>query len=162
MGEELKRLEEQMRRAFEGGAWYGPAVLEALAGVSVEEAAAHPIPGAHSIWEIVLHLAATYRLVLQRINGRSGNLTAEQDWPAVTASDAGRWNEAVEDLGKLNRAVRLAIPGFAENRLDQMLAEGHSSAYMHFSGLAQHDAYHAGQIALLLKAYNSGVIHERI
>ena len=66
MKEELRRLEEQLRRAFEGEAWHGPAVLEALADVSVEEAEAHPIPGAHSIWEIVLHLAATYRLVLQR------------------------------------------------------------------------------------------------
>src|SRR6187402_3155670 len=69
MTEELTRLEEQLRRAFEGEAWHGPAVLEVLAGVSVEAAAAHPIPGSHSIWEIVLHLASTYRLVLRRIQG---------------------------------------------------------------------------------------------
>ena len=152
MREELTRLEEQMRRAIEGEAWHGPAVLEALAGVSVEAAAAHPIPGAHSIWEIVLHLAATYRLVLQRIHGRSVNLTAEQDWPAAADSDAGRWHEAVEDLRRANRELRLAILGFAGDHLDEMLAPGHSSAYMHFAGMAQHDAYHAGQIALLRKA----------
>ena len=83
MSDELARLEEHVRLALEGGAWHGPAVLEAVANVSVEAAAAHPIPGAHSIWEIVLHLAATYRLVLRRIPGQSGNLSAEQDWPAV-------------------------------------------------------------------------------
>jgi uncharacterized damage-inducible protein DinB len=151
MSEELTRLEEQVRRAFEGEAWHGPAVLEALAGVSVEEAAAHPIPGAHSIWEIVLHLAGTYRLVLHRIPGQSWNLTAEQDWPSGAGLEAEHWHEAVEELRRLNREVREAILVFAGN-LDQMLAPGHSSAYTHFAGLPQHDAYHAGQISLLRKA----------
>jgi uncharacterized damage-inducible protein DinB len=96
MTEELTRLEEQVQRVFEGEAWHGPAVLEILADISFEAAVAHPIPGAHSIWEIVLHLAATYRLVLQRIQGRSGSLSAEQDWPAVAAPEAERWHEAVD------------------------------------------------------------------
>lgn len=155
MKEELIRLEEQVRRAFEGEAWHGPAVLELLADVSAEQAAAHPIPGAHTIWEIVGHLAATYRLVLQRIEGHSGNLSGEQDWPAVVDHSADRWHAAIEDLKKLNQQVRLAILAFAEDRLDQMLAPGHSSAYAHFAGLPQHDAYHAGQIALLRKNPNS-------
>ena len=152
MREEMTRLEDQVRRAFDGEAWHGPAVLETLAGVSVEAAAAHPVPGAHSIWEIVLHLAGTYRLVLQRSRGQSGNLTAEQDWPSVGAPEADRWHDAVEELRRLNREVRLAILGFAGDGLDQMLAPGHYSAYTHFAGLPQHDAYHAGQISLLRKA----------
>ena len=152
MSEEPIRLEEQIRRAFEGEAWYGPGVLEALADVSCEAAAAHPIPGAHSIWEIVLHLAATYRLVLRRVDGVPGSLSAELDWPSILAVDAERWREGLEELRRLNRDVRQAVLAFGSERLDQELAAGHSSAYMHFSGLAQHDAYHAGQIILLRKA----------
>jgi hypothetical protein len=52
----------------------------------------------------------------------------------------------------LNREVRQAILSVPAERLDQMLAPGHSSAYIHFAGLAQHDTYHAGQITLLRKA----------
>src|SRR5262249_24728481 len=113
-------------------------------GVSVEAAAAHPIAGAHSIWEIVLHLSATYRLVLRRIHGNSGGLSADEDWPAIACYEVRRWQEAVEELHRLNREVRLAIVDFPKDRLDQMLAPGHSSAYVHFAGLPQHDAYHAG------------------
>ena len=65
MSGELKRLEEQLRRAHEGEAWHGPSLLEALAGVSAEQAAARPIAGAHSIWELVLHLGSDYSLVLR-------------------------------------------------------------------------------------------------
>jgi uncharacterized damage-inducible protein DinB len=100
----------------------------------------------------VLHLAATYRLVLERIPGRSGNLTAEQDWPAVGVPDPKRWREAVDELRQLNREVRQAILAFAEEKLEEMPVPGHSIAYVHFAGLAQHDAYHAGQIALLRRA----------
>jgi uncharacterized damage-inducible protein DinB len=153
---ELTRIEEQVRRAFEGESWHGPAVLETLVGVSADAATARPIADAHSIWEVVLHIAATYRLVLQRTEGRSVNLSAEEDWPRLSAPAGDEaWREAVEELCRLNREVRRAIIRFDAHRLDQMLAPGHSSAYMHFAGLPQHDAYHAGQIMLLRKTLGS-------
>ena len=78
---ELERIEEQLRRSFEGEAWHGPAVLETLAGVSHADAAAHPIEGAHSIWELALHLSSDYRLVLRRLSGDGRQLTKEEGWP---------------------------------------------------------------------------------
>jgi hypothetical protein len=68
--DELERLADQLRRALEGEAWHGPAVLDVLAGVSPDQARARPIPGAHTIWELVLHLGGAYRLVLRRLLGR--------------------------------------------------------------------------------------------
>ena len=50
-------LTEQLRRAFDGDAWHGPAVLELLADVDAATAAARPLPNVHSIWELVLHIA---------------------------------------------------------------------------------------------------------
>jgi hypothetical protein len=53
MKTELQRLEDQLERALEGEAWHGPSVLEILEGVSAHQAAAHPIAGPHSIWELL-------------------------------------------------------------------------------------------------------------
>jgi hypothetical protein len=39
MGSETRRLEDQLRRAFAGEAWHGPSVLEALEGITAEQAA---------------------------------------------------------------------------------------------------------------------------
>jgi uncharacterized damage-inducible protein DinB len=72
---ELARLESQLRAAFEGPAWHGPAVLELLRDVSPAEAAARPIAGAHTIWEVVLHLTGAYDLVLRRMRGDGRQLT---------------------------------------------------------------------------------------
>ena len=64
---EVKRINDQLRRAFDGEAWHGPSVLELLKDVSAVQAAAHPIEGAHSIWELALHIAAWENVARKRI-----------------------------------------------------------------------------------------------
>src|SRR5205814_9964412 len=92
MKTELERLEEQLERVLEGEAWHGPSVLEVLEGVSAEQAAAHPIAGAHSIWELVLHLCSDYDLVLRRLGGDGRQMTESDDWPSVPEPSAENWN----------------------------------------------------------------------
>src|SRR5260370_41368205 len=55
---EASRISDQLRRAFGGDAWHGHSVFEILKGVTAAQAAARPIKNAHSIWELVLHIAA--------------------------------------------------------------------------------------------------------
>jgi uncharacterized damage-inducible protein DinB len=153
MSRELDRLEDQLRLSFEGAAWHGPAVVEALAGVSSEQAAAHPIDGAHSIWELALHLAGTYRLVLRRLRGDGAELTPQEDWPPVPPPTSKDWQDTVEMLHRLNQDLRSAVRTFSAERLDTpLVAAAPYTAYTQFIGITQHDLYHAGQIALLKRA----------
>ena len=66
---EVGRIVDQLNRAFEGEAWHGPAVVEILEGITAQQAATRPLNGAHSIWEITLHIAAWERAVLLRLQG---------------------------------------------------------------------------------------------
>jgi hypothetical protein len=81
MSLDMEILADQISRAFRGESWHGPSVLEVLASVSAEDATAHPIAGAHSIWEIVLHLGGGYTLVLRRLRGERAQLSPEEEWP---------------------------------------------------------------------------------
>jgi hypothetical protein len=153
MSAEVDRLEEQLGRALEGDAWHGPSVLELLAGVSATEAASHPIAGAHSIWEIVLHLGTDYDLVLRRMAGDGRPLTVEEGWPACPAATEENWRRTVRDLRQRNEDLRRAMRNFPEERLDALLVpEVPYTAYTQFIGVTQHHLYHAGQIALLKRA----------
>ena len=58
---EIERIEDQLKRSLEGEAWHGPALEELLADVRAEQAAAKPVPPAHSIWEIVLHIKKAFQ-----------------------------------------------------------------------------------------------------
>jgi uncharacterized damage-inducible protein DinB len=142
---------DQISRAFRGESWHGPSVLEVLAGVSAEDAAAHPIAGAHSIWEIVLHLTGGYILVLRRVRGERAQLSPEEEWPPVPEFSSEAWRESQHTLEQLNQQLQSAVRAFPTERLSQELGSQYS-AYIQFCGAPQHDLYHAGQIVLLKKA----------
>jgi hypothetical protein len=140
MASEMMRLEEQLRLALEGEAWHGPSVLEAPAGVWAEKACSHPIPEAHSIWELVLHIGSDYALVLRRLVGDGRQLTPEEDWPSCASATAEYWQQAVAALRRLNQQLREAVRAFPAERLDEPLVpEAPYSAYTQFIGVTQHN-----------------------
>ena len=71
-------------------------VLELLAGVNARTAAARPIKNAHSIWEILLHIAAWDDAVRRRIGGTAVTLTDEQNFPPVKDTSEAAWSQAIE------------------------------------------------------------------
>ncbi len=97
---ERERIADQLRRAMEGDAWHGPALRELLKGVSSEMAATTPIAGAHSIWEVILHIAAWTEAVRRRLQGDPARLTPEEDWPTVGERTDEAWNAAWTAWGK--------------------------------------------------------------
>lgn len=159
---EIERLETQLRRSFEGEAWHGPSVLETLDGVSAEDAAAHPVAGAHSIWELTLHIIGGYRLVLRRIDGDATPFTDDEDWPPVPAATASAWQGTLRTLRTLNAELRKAVLAFGAARLDEPLVPHPPyTAYTQFIGMTQHDLYHAGQIVLLKRARQRAAASDR-
>ena len=151
---DMEILADQISRAFRGESWHGVSVREVLAGVSAEDAAAHPIPGAHSIWEIVLHLTGGYNLVLRRIRGERASLSSEEAWPPVAEFSAEAWHDCQHNLDQLNQQLQSAVRAFPAERLSQELGSEYA-AYIQFCGAPQHDLYHAGQIVLLKKALSA-------
>jgi hypothetical protein len=157
MSGETRRLEDQLRRTLEGEAWHGPSVLQVVAGVSAEQASSHPIPRAHSIWELVLHLSSDYSLVLRRLAGDGRQLTPAEDWPPCPPATEENWRAAVQSIVRLNEQLREAVRAFSEERLDRPLVpEAPYTAYTQFIGVTQHNLYHAGQISLLKRALSIG------
>ncbi len=153
---EIERITDQLKRAFEGEAWHGPSVLETIEGISSQQAAAHPFEGIHSVWEIVLHIAAWERAVLRRLNGDRAQLLTEEDWPMVAAIGDEAWEQSRQALKQGHDDLRSAIANLDESRLDQPIIEGLASVYVTLHGIVQHDLYHAGQIAILKKVTQEG------
>ena len=153
---EVDRIRDQFRRAFEGEAWHGPSVLALLEGVTAQQAAAHPIPGAHSIWELTLHIAAWERACLRRLNGDPAQLTDAEDWEAINDTSAAAWEAMKQQLIDNHRELLDAIASVDDARLNEPIithaAIPFSSVYVTLHGGVQHDLYHAGQIAMLKKA----------
>ena len=152
---ETARLADQIRRAFEGDAWHGDSIKELLTGVTAETAAAKPIKDAHSIWELALHIAAWDDAVLRRIGGAAVELTRQQDFPPVKDTSPVAWRRALSYLDQTHSQLIKAVAAFPDSRLNDQApgkTEDYYDFYYMFSGIVQHELYHAGQIALLKKA----------
>jgi len=149
------RLADQIRRAFEGEAWHGDSIPEILAGVTAAQAAAHPIKNAHSIWELVLHIAAWDGAVLRRTGGSAVKLSDKENFPPVTDTGETAWRKAVQHLKQGHAELVKAVAAFPDARLQDQVpgkTEKYYNFYYMFSGIVQHELYHAGQIAILKKA----------
>ena len=153
---EVERIREQFRRAFDGDAWHGPSLLKILEGVTAQQAAAHPIPGAHSIWELSLHIAAWERACKRRLAGDPAQLTDAEDWEPITDTSEAAWENTKQKLIDNHRELLDAIAKVDESRLSELIIKNpdvsYSSVYVTLHGVVQHDLYHAGQIAMLKKA----------
>lgn len=149
---EIERIADQLKRTFEGEAWHGPAVVEILEGIPAQQAAARPFNGTHSMWELVLHIAAWERACRRRLGGERAQLPDAEDWPEVTDTNEQAWGQTKEALRQAHKELYHAVSELDETRLDQPIMEGMSSVYVTLQGVIQHSLYHAGQIALLKKA----------
>lgn len=151
MSNEVTRIEDQLKRAFEGNAWHGPAVLEVLEGVTAAQAAAKPVPGAHSIWEIVQHITAWEDTARRRLQGEPAEPTPEEDWPPLGDTGDAAWTAALERLRTGHQGLRRAVAKLSDAKLKEEVAGMDQTHYLLVHGVIQHDLYHAGQIALLRK-----------
>jgi uncharacterized damage-inducible protein DinB len=149
---EVERIIDQLKRAFEGEAWHGPSVMEIIEGITSRQAATHPFQETHSIWELVLHIAAWEHAIVRRLSGDRAQLSTAEDWPPVTETTEEAWEATRHMLNQGHHELRSAIARLEESQLDQPIIEGMSSVYVQLHGIIQHDLYHAGQIALLKKA----------
>jgi uncharacterized damage-inducible protein DinB len=150
---EAKRLADQLNRSYDGVAWHGPSLRELLEGVTAEQAAAKPIHGAHSIWELVHHVEAWERHAFAVVNGKKYEpLKGEIDWPPVRETTAKAWQSALERLAFITHELVEAVGGMDTEKLGEQAGGAKYSFYVLLHGVVQHNLYHAGQIALLKKA----------
>ena len=150
---EVERIVDQLQRAFAGDAWHGPALRDLLADVDAARAAARPLAGAHTVAEIVDHVATWNDVVRRRLEGEwISSLPPEEDWPAAELASDAAWAEARRRLEESQARLVQAISRVADGDLPARVPEKDYSVYVMLHGVVQHALYHAGQIALLKKA----------
>ena len=160
----LRLLHSVLRRSYDGQSWHGPSLADALAGVDASAALARPVDGAHTIWELTHHVAAWSREVARRLRGAPAALPVEGDWPEpftepdAAARDAA-WARLREELTAARGDVLDALKAFPEERLGERVGTsddpaigGQASFGGMIIGLAEHNAYHGGQLVMLRRA----------
>lgn len=152
---EAAHIADQLRRAFDGNAWHGPALRELLEDVNATMAAARPLPTIHSIWELVLHVAVWDGAASRRLRGEKYQPTGLANFPLVPMFSTERaWRKAVADAKRTHDALVKTVAALPDSRLrDRVPGKRYDFLHM-LHGVVQHELYHTGQIAILKKMQN--------
>ena len=156
---ETARIADELDREHSGDAWHGTPLRTLLADVDWQLASARVRDGVQTIWGLVLHITAWKNEARRRLGGAPAGEPAEGDWPAPPAPGPEAWSAALAALEAAHRALVQAAARVPEPQLfaptidprDRPTGQG-VTHYVLLHGVAQHDAYHAGQIALLKNA----------
>ncbi|MCP9495398.1 MAG: DinB family protein [Pyrinomonadaceae bacterium MAG19_C2-C3] len=155
---ETEKIIDQLERAYHGDAWCGSSLRATLEGITAAQAARHPIHNAHSIWEIVSHVAAWMDAVRERIENHYVRLPAEGDWQEIVDTSEAAWARMLDKLEGRHQALCAAAGKLSDEGLERFTNTERDAAtgggvtiYVTLHGTAQHSLYHAAQIALLKK-----------
>jgi uncharacterized damage-inducible protein DinB len=148
---EIKRITDLLNRTFDGDAWHGPSVMAALKTVTAEQAAKHPIPNAHSIWELVLHQTYWISVVARGLQGEVVKVSDAMNFPKVNDPSPAVWTNTVKNLQSAHEHFVQAAQSLDDSKLNEKAIRGNDTNYVVIQGVIQHNIYHAGQIVLLKK-----------
>jgi uncharacterized damage-inducible protein DinB len=152
-GSEPTLIADQLRRAFEGDAWHGPALLELLEDVDAARAAAKPLPDVHSIWELVLHVAVWDAVACRRMAGEKWQPEGTANFPLIPKRPTeAAWRKCVAHLKRTHGVLVKTVAALPESRPRERVPGKKYDFYHMLHGVVQHELYHAGQIAILKKA----------
>ena len=146
---QINLIVEQLKLAFEGDPWHGPALMEILEGIDATQAADRPITTAHSIWELVLHLTGWERVAIRRLHGEALQLSDEENFGRIEAVNDIAWKQAVQTLRQTHAQLIEEVAALSEAKLNERVPGKKYNSLFMLSGIVQHAAYHGGQIALL-------------
>jgi len=149
---EIDRILAHYDEVLSGPAWHGDPMWQILDGISARTAASRPLPGAHTIWEVVTHMIFWEEVATERLAGRRAGLLDERNFPPMPEPTEEHWVATLEQLRSSNGRFREALRRLDPTRLDDLSAAGKRTFYDEAHGLTEHHIYHLGQIALLKKA----------
>ena len=154
---EKRRLLDLMDRAYRAKAWHGPALMESLAGVTPAMAAKRVVKGAHTIWDLVEHLATWNDAVALRLSGGKPQVPPEKNFPKLPRPTPAAWKKALRRLAASQRRFRAGVVKFPERQIGRKRPGVPTTWYVLIHGQIQHQLYHAGQIALLRRGMGKPV-----
>jgi uncharacterized damage-inducible protein DinB len=157
--DEIERIADQLERIFHGDPWYGSNTMDVLRGLTADEAAHRPIPQAHTIWEIALHLTSWNREVARRLRDGTARDPEDGDWPPMPEPSPENWRWTVEMVEASYRALLDDLRRLPAARLEEVVGEERNrplgsgvTFYVHLHGIVQHCVAHTAQMSLLRKA----------
>ena len=150
---EIEEIINELKNIHDGNAWHGASLNDALDGITSGQGAARPLKQAHSIWEIVAHIAGWEDVFRRRLEGQIISEPEAGNFPLPADPSETAWNETLEELENTHRQLLLTIEKLSDSILETKIAGRDYSYRFLLLKTVDHKVYHSGQIALLKNSF---------
>lgn len=148
---EGKRMYGLFEDLYDGEPWLGVNMMSNLSKISASQAAARPLENCNTIWEITQHMILWRENVLERLHDKVLMSPEDNYIEKVLDTSSGAWKAVLQELKKSQQDWKAYLENVREEELNKVYGPNNQDYYKHIHGILQHDAYHLGQIILLLK-----------
>lgn len=150
----IENYVKQLNQLYDGDNWTGETFIGKLNAINEQTAFAQPVPGMHSVAEILWHSIYWRTAILKRIQGDvefTAKTAKEQNFLPIETLKKKGLKGLLADLKKSNDDLVNQLNSSSDEILDKEYKPG-SKIEPEVEGLIQHDYYHLGQIGYVIAA----------
>ncbi len=139
------------REVWDGSFWASTNFAKTLKEISPTQATAKPLPSLHSIAELVWHVIAWRKVMIENLKGNmeySVEIDSAEDWKKIDEGNSIAWEEALAELEASQEEIVKVLTGCAEEGLERVYKKKYTLRFL-INGVIQHDIYHLGQIRMV-------------
>lgn len=155
MRQETERIMDLLYHTFQGNPWYGNSLLSVLQDISATQALQRFPGGTHNACELVAHMTNWRTFAIEKLKGNEDfdiEVNTSDDWPVIQTNTEEEHHQRLDTLRQTQHQLINLLAVTPDNRLNDIVSGRDYSFRFMLYGIIQHDTYHQGQIALLLKA----------
>jgi uncharacterized damage-inducible protein DinB len=152
---ETERIKKLLEDLYEGSPWIDVNIIGTLEKITAEQAAKRVLTKCNSIWEIVNHLISWRLNVLQRIQGKVIKTPGNNYITPIEDPSPPAWKNTLKQLNDSQTQWIKFLETMKEEDFTKIYPGNGMTYYEHIHEIIQHDAYHLGQITLLVKLLDS-------
>lgn len=148
---ESKRTLSLFKKLYNGSPWIDINISSVLKNVSAEQASKSVLENCNTVWEITNHLIGWRLNVLQRVQGKTVASPENNYFETVSDTSEKNWADTLKRLSDVQKNWIDFLEKADSGEFEKIYASNNMTYYEHIHGIIQHDAYHLGQIVILLK-----------
>ncbi|MES2798325.1 MAG: DinB family protein [Bacteroidota bacterium] len=153
MNQEITRILKALEGNINGKPWFGNNLFQQLDGIDSNLATIVPEKLNHSIAEIIHHMMAWRKFVIEKLIGNEAYEVWETDldWVKIPSHNESEWQNLLAALVENQELLMQTISDKAEELLETKVESRNYNFRLMLNGIIQHDIYHIGQISIVRK-----------
>jgi uncharacterized damage-inducible protein DinB len=148
---ETDRIVKVFEDLYDGSPWIDVTILPNLKKLTARQASKRIYSDWNTIWEITNHLIRWRETVLQRIQGKIITSPSHNYFLPVRDTSPLAWQNTLERLAISQQEWISFLKKFKAADFEKVYPGNKMSNYDHIIGIIQHDAYHLGQMIIMMK-----------